>query len=36
MGKISNRHNSIKNVGEVMVLFLCTSSDDGLHWYQVS
>ena len=29
-------HNSIKNVGGVTVLFLCTSSDNGLYLYQVS
>ena len=29
IGKISKGHNSIKNVGGVTVLFLCTSSDDG-------
>ena len=34
--KISKGHNSIKNVGGVSVLVLCTSSDDGLFLYQVS
>ena len=34
--KISKGHNSIKNVGVVSVLVLCTSSDDGLYLYQVS
>ena len=34
--KISKSHNSVKNVGGVMVLVLCTSSDDGLYLYQVS
>ena len=29
-------HNSIKNVGGVSVLILCTSSDNGLHLYQGS
>ena len=28
--KISKGHNSVKNVGGVMVLFLCTLSDGGL------
>ena len=36
MGKISKGHNSIKNVGGVTVLFLRTSSDDGLYLYKVS
>ena len=36
MGKISKRHNSIKNVGGVTVLVLCTSSDGGLYSYKVS
>ena len=35
-GKISKGHNSVKNVGGVSVLVLCTSSDDGLYLYQVS
>ena len=30
IGKISKGHNSVKNVGGVRVLVLCTSSDDGL------
>ena len=34
--KISKGHNSVKNVGGVPVLVLCTSSDDGLYLYQVS
>ena len=34
--KISKGHNSVKNVGGVLVLVLCTSSDDGLYLYQVS
>ena len=29
-------HNSIKNVGEVMVLVLCTSSDGDIYFYKVS
>ena len=33
--KISKGHDSVKNVGGVTVLFLCTSSDDGLYFYQV-
>ena len=33
--KISKRHNSIKNVGGVTVLALCTSSDDALYLYHV-
>ena len=28
-GKKFKGHNSVKNVGEVTVLFLCTSSDGG-------
>ena len=35
IGKISKGHNSVKNVGEVTILFLCTSSDDGLYLYNV-
>ena len=34
--KDSKGHNSIKNVGGVMDLFLCTLSDDGLYLYKVS
>ena len=34
--KITKGHNSVKIVGRVMVLVLCTSSDDALHLYQVS
>ena len=33
--KISKRHNSVKNVGGVSVLVLCTSSDDGLYLCKV-
>ena len=29
-------HNSIKNVGGVRILVLCTLSDDGLYLYKVS
>ena len=36
MGKISKGHNSMKNVGGVIVLVLCTSSDDGIYFYKVS
>ena len=36
MGKISKGHSSVKNVGGVRVLVLCTSSDDGLCLYKVS
>ena len=36
IGKISKGHNSIKNVGRVTVLYLCTSSDGGLYLYKVS
>ena len=32
-GKISRGHNSIKNVGAVMVLFLCTLSEGGSYLY---
>ena len=35
-GKISKGHNSVKNVGGVMVLILCTLSDNGLYLYKVS
>ena len=34
--KISKGHNSVKNVGGLSVLVLCTLSDDGLYLYQVS
>ena len=34
--KISKGHNSVKNVGGMSVLVVCTSSDDGLYLYQVS
>ena len=36
IGKISKGHNSVKNVGGVTVLFLCTLSDNGLYLYKVS
>ena len=34
--KISKGHNSIKNVGGVTVLVLCTWSECGLYLYNVS
>ena len=34
--KISKGHISVKNVGGVSVLDLCTSSDDSLYLYKVS
>ena len=34
MGKKSKVHNSVKNVGGVSVLVLCTSSDDSLYLYK--
>ena len=34
--KFAKGHNSVKNVGGVMVLVLCMSSDDALYLYQVS
>ena len=36
IGKISKGQNSIRKVGGVMVLFLCTSSDGGLYLYKAS
>ena len=36
LAKISKGHNSVKNVGRVTDLVLCTSSDDGLYLYQAS
>ena len=33
--KISKEHNSVKNVGGITVLFLCISSDGGLHLNKV-
>ena len=36
VGKISKGHNSVKNVGGVTALVLCTSSDDDLYLYKVS
>ena len=36
IGKISKGHNSVKNVGGVTVLYLCTFSDDGLYLCKVS
>ena len=35
IAKISKGHNSVKNVGGVMVLFLCTSSNNGLYLNRV-
>ena len=32
----SKGHNSVKNADRVMVLVLCTSSDDPLYMYKVS
>ena len=34
--KFTKGHNSVKTVDGVMVLNLCTSSDDALYLYQVS
>ena len=34
--KISKGHNSVKHIDGVLILVLCTSSDDGLYLYQVS
>ena len=36
IAKFSKGHNSIKNVGGITVLFLCTSSENGLYFYKVS
>ena len=36
IGTISKGHNSVKIVGGVMVLVLCSSSDGGLHFYKIS
>ena len=33
---ISKKHNNVRTVGGVMVLDLCTLSDDALFLYQVS
>ena len=35
-GKISKGHYSVKNVGGVTALILCTSSDSGLYLYKLS
>ena len=35
-GKISKGPNSVKYVGGVTILFLCTSSDNGLYLHKVS
>ena len=32
--KFAKGHNSVKNVGGVMVLVVCTSYDDALYLYQ--
>ena len=34
--KFSKGNNSVKNVGRVMVLILCTLSDDALYLYTIS
>ena len=34
--KFAKGHNSVKNVGGVMVLGLCMSFDDALYLYKVS
>ena len=36
IGKNSKGHYSVKNVDGVTILFLCTSSDDGLYLNKVS
>ena len=36
IAKISKGHNSVKNVDGVTVLFLCTSSDGDLYFYNAS
>ena len=36
IGKNSKGHNSVKNIGGVSDLVLCTLSDDGLYFYKVS
>ena len=36
ISKFSKGSNSIKNVGRVMALVLCTLSDDALYLYKVS
>ena len=36
IGKKSKGHNSVKNVGGDTILFLCTSSDNGLYLYKDS
>ena len=36
IGKILKGHNSLKNVGEVRILLLCMSTDDGFYLYKVS
>ena len=34
--QVTNGYHSVKTVNEVMVLNLCTSSDDALYLYKVS
>ena len=34
--KFAKWHNSVKNVGGVIVFVLCMSFDDDLYWYKVS
>ena len=34
--KFAKGHNSVKNVGGVMVLVLCMSFDDALYLYKIS
>ena len=34
IAKISKGHNSVKNADRFTVLFLCRSSDRGLHFYK--
>ena len=36
IGEISKGHNSVKNVGGVTILCLCTLSDFGLYLFKVS
>ena len=35
MVKLSKGHSSVKNVGGVKVLILCTSSDSALYLYKI-
>ena len=34
--KFAKGHNSVKNVGGVMIPVLCMSFDDAFDWYKVS